>query len=65
LVEPEAPESLANAIISFLQDSTFRENVGMSGRAWVVKNYSRTHLSRKISDAASVLWEKKQAYTNE
>ena len=62
LVEPEVPRKLAEAILSFLGYSAYCEQISLSGREWVTKNYSRALMARKVSDVAAGLLAKQTRY---
>ena len=51
LVPPNDTNSLANAIITLLENQKLRKNMGKAGRKWVEKNFSRRVIAEKMTDA--------------
>ena len=48
VVEPENPEELALAVKTSYNDNQLRKRLGRNGREYVIKNYSRTSIARKL-----------------
>jgi glycosyltransferase involved in cell wall biosynthesis len=50
LVEPEKPEELAKAIIKLLKDEILRDEMGRTGREYVVKNRNWKNIAKRIEE---------------
>lgn len=48
VVEPENPEELALAVKTLYNNYQLRKRLGRNGREYVIKNYSRTSIARKL-----------------
>lgn len=64
LVEPEAPEALAKAIIRLLQDPDCRKQMGENGRKYVVKNRSWESVARRVAEVCQQAMEEHKAKRN-
>jgi glycosyltransferase involved in cell wall biosynthesis len=51
LLVADGPDELAEAVVSLLRDPEFADKIGMNGRAFVRKNYSREVIVEKIEAA--------------
>lgn len=47
-VEPENPKAIAEAILKLYNNLELRRNLGQSGRSYVIKNYSRESITKKL-----------------
>lgn len=48
VVEPENPEELSLAVKTLYNNDQLRKRLGRNGREYVIKNYSRTNIARKL-----------------
>ena len=49
LVEPENPQSLANAIVKLLKDPELRKQMGENGRKCVVEDHSWESVAKRVA----------------
>jgi glycosyltransferase involved in cell wall biosynthesis len=49
-VEPENPKEIAEAVLTLYNDKELRENLGRNGRKYVIQNFSRESITRKLED---------------
>jgi glycosyltransferase involved in cell wall biosynthesis len=47
-VEPEIPDSLADAIVQLLADQDLRRKMGVSGREFILGRFSRTRIAEIV-----------------
>lgn len=47
-VEPENPKAIAEAVLKLYNDLELRKNLGLNGRQYVIKNFSRESITRKL-----------------
>lgn len=50
VVEPENHKEIADAILKLYNDKELRDNLGYNGRKYVIDNYSRESISRKLEN---------------
>lgn len=50
VVEPENPKAMAEAILKLANDAELRNTLGKNGRKYVIKNYSRDNITRKLEN---------------
>lgn len=50
VVEPENHKEIAEAILKLYNDKELRDNLGHNGRKYVIDNYSRESISRKLEN---------------
>lgn len=49
-VEPDNPKEIAEAVLTLYNDKELRENLGRNGRKYVIQNFSRESITRKLED---------------
>lgn len=49
-VEPENGEAIAEAVLKLYNDEVLRKNMGNNGRNYVIENYSRDKITRKLEN---------------
>lgn len=47
-VEPENPETMADAILQLYQDSDYRKSLGKNGRKYVMEHYDRRQIAHQV-----------------
>lgn len=60
LVEPESPDSMAEGLLTLIDDASLREKIGRNARKLILEKYTWEHNARNIANICRLVFEKQQ-----
>ena len=60
LVKPESPDSIAEGLLTLINDASLREKIGRSARKLILEKYTWEHNAKGIADICRLILEKQR-----